>query len=67
MNGKINPLVLSCPTIPPEDAANSQFGAPINYCLKSIFRNVRYHLLLSNWNYGSNEMLLAQMKTEGSG
>jgi len=44
MIGKINPLVLSCPTTSPEDTENSYFGDLINYCLKSIYKNVRYHL-----------------------
>ncbi len=51
MNEKINPIVLSCSTIPLEDTANSYFGDPIDYGLKSIHRNVRYHLELSNCNY----------------
>lgn len=47
MNEKIYPIVLSCSTIPLEDTANSYFGDPIDYGLKSIHRNVGHRLLLS--------------------
>ena len=51
MNEKINPIVLCCSTIPLEDTANSHFGGPIDYGLKSIHRNVQYHLEPSICNY----------------
>ena len=51
---KINPIVLTCPTAPLEDTANSDFGEPVGYSLKSIHRKVGHRLLLSQCNYVGN-------------